>query len=165
MDGRLVIAGSTTCHQRRKSMVKPVLRVTALLTVFMALAASPGFAQGKGKPVTLTARVVDAVCLLPGGLKGDSHRECAIGCDKAGVRMYLLDEKANVMYAVMADAPFKDPNAPLREHLEKVVSVKGDLYTGPGGLKVVAVKEVKAAAAANPCAAKPAANPCAAKNP
>ena len=147
-------------------MVKPVLRVTALLTVFMALAASPGFAQGKGKPVTLTARVVDAVCLLPGGLKGDSHRECAIGCDKAGVRMYLLDEKANVMYAVMADAPFKDPNAPLREHLEKVVSVKGDLYTGPGGLKVVAVKEVRTAAASQPCAPKPAAaQPCAAKNP
>jgi hypothetical protein len=100
--------------------------------------------------------------MLPAGLKGDSHRECAIGCDKAGVRMYLLDEKANVLYAAMADAPFKDPNGLLREHLEKVVSVKGDLYTGPGGLKVVAVKEVKAAAAANPCAAK---NPCAPKNP
>lgn len=109
-----------------------------------------GWAQGKGQPITLTARVVDAVCLLPAGLKGDGHRECAIGCDKAGVRMYLLDEKANVMYAVMADAPFKDPNAPLRDHLERVVTVKGDLFTGPGGLKVVAVKEVRAATAANP---------------
>jgi hypothetical protein len=47
--------------------------------------------------------------------------------------------------AVMADAPFKDPNGLIREHLERVVAVKGDLYVGPGGLKVIAVKEVKAA--------------------
>ncbi len=59
--------------------------------------------------------------------------------------MYLLDEKANVMYAAMADGPIKDPNGLLREHLEKVVTVKGDLYAGPGGLKVVAVKDVSAA--------------------
>jgi hypothetical protein len=95
--------------------------------------------------MTLTARVVDAVCLLPTGLIGESHRECAIGCDKAGVRMYLLDEKANIMYAVMADTPFKDPNTLIREHLERVVTVSGDLYVGPGGLNVIAVKEVKAA--------------------
>jgi hypothetical protein len=126
-------------------MMRRVVFVGVLLGLFVILAASPGFAQGKGTPITLTARVVDAVCMLTGGLKGESHRECAIGCDKAGVRHYLLDEKANVMYAVMADAPFKDPNAPLREHLERVVTVKGDLYAGPGGLKVVAVKEVSAA--------------------
>lgn len=120
----------------------------------------PAWAQGKAQPITLTARVVDAICLLPQGLKGESHRECAMGCDRAGVRMYLLDEKANVLYAVMADAPFKDPNAPLREHLERLVTVKGDLYTGPGGLKAIAVKEVQKAAAAQPCAAK---NPCAPK--
>lgn len=128
----------------------------------LVLVAAPAWAQGKSKAITLTARVVDAVCLLPSGLKGEPHRECAIGCDKAGVRMYLLDEKANVMYAVMADAPFKDPNAPLREHLERMVTVKGDLFTGPGGLKVVAVKEVRTAAAAQPCAPK-AMQPCAAK--
>lgn len=103
----------------------------------------PAWAAEKGTPVTLTVRVVDAVCMLPMGQKGESHRECAIACDKAGVRASLLDEKANVMYAVMADGPLKDPNALLRAHLEREVKVKGDLYTGPGGLKIVAVKEVK----------------------
>ena len=144
--------------------------VGLIAAIGVAVSMSPVLAQGKAasKPITVTGRVVDAVCMLPGGLKGESHRECAIGCDKAGVRMYLLDEKANVMYSVMADAPFKNPNAPLREHLERIVTVKGDVYTGPGGHRVVAVKEVQAAkaGAANPCAAKPAAaNPCAGKNP
>jgi len=145
-------------------MIKSICKRTLLAGLVVTFLTAPAWAQGKGKPITLTARVVDAVCLLPTGLKGDSHRECAIGCDKAGVRMYLLDEKANVMYAAMADGPFKDPNGLLREHLERVVTVKGDLFTGPGGLKVVAVKEVKTAAAAQPCAPK-AKQPCAAKNP
>jgi len=118
---------------------------------------------GKGKPVMVTGRVVDNVCMLVMGLKGEGHRECAIGCDKAGVRMALLDEKANVLYTLMADKPFVDPNTHIREHLERVVTIKGDLYEAPGGQKILAVKEVEAprtGAAANPCAAK---NPCGAK--
>ena len=145
-------------------MMRTICRTVLLAGWMVVVLTVPAWAQGKGKPITLTARVVDAICLLPSGLIGEPHRECAIGCDKAGVRMYLLDEKANVMYSVMGDAPFKDPNAPLREHLERVVTVKGDLYTGPGGLKVISVKEVRTAAAAQPCAPK-AKQPCAPKNP
>jgi hypothetical protein len=118
----------------------------------------------KGKPATVTGRVVDNVCMLTMGQKGEGHRECAMGCDKAGVRMALLDEKANVLYTLMADKPFVDPNSLIREHLERVVTIKGDLYEAPGGQKVLAVKEVQTAQATgkNPCAAK---NPCATKNP
>lgn len=124
------------------AMTKRVWMYVLLAVGLGVMVAGPVWAAEKGKPVTLAVRVVDAVCLLPTGLKGDAHRECAIACDKAGVRMYLLDEKANVLYAAMADGPLKDPNALLRPHLEKNVTVKGDLYAGPGGLKVVAVKEV-----------------------
>lgn len=140
-------------------------RIGALAGMFVVLMASGAAAQAaKGKPATVTGRVVDNVCMLVMGLKGEGHRECAIGCDKAGVRMALLDEKANVLYALMADKPFVDPNSQIREHLERVVTIKGDLYDAPGGQKVLAIKEVQAprAGAANPCAAK---NPCAVKNP
>ena len=123
-------------------MVKRIGKYVLLAVGLSVIVAGPVWAVEKGMPVTLTVRVVDAVCLLPTGLVGEPHRECAIACDKAGVRMYLLDEKANVMYAAMADGPLKDPNTLLRAHLEREVTVKGDLYTGPGGLKVVAVKEV-----------------------
>ena len=124
-----------------------MLRMKFFVGGMLVMVLIPGLAVAQGKPAarspaTVTGRVVDAVCLLGMGQSGDSHRECAIGCDKAGVRMYLLDEKNNQMYAVMADAPFKDPNALIRPHLEQVVTVKGDLYEAPGGLKVIAVKEV-----------------------
>ncbi len=134
--------------------------------VVAALVASAGVASAqpaKSKVVTVTGRVVDNICMLGMGLKGEGHRECAIGCDKAGVRMALLDEKANVLYTLMADKPFVDPNSQIREHLERVVTIKGNLYEAPGGQKVLAIVEVqgpKAGAAANPCAAK---NPCAGK--
>lgn len=139
--------------------MKTACRMIVIALALLALGAGSAWAQAaKGKPVTITGRVVDNVCWLGAGLIGEAHRECAIGCDKAGVRMSLLDEKANQLYTLMADKPFVDPNALIREHLERVVTVKGDLFNAPGGQKVVAVKEVTVAA--NPCAAK---NPCAPK--
>jgi hypothetical protein len=121
-------------------------RIVGALMVLAALGAGTVSAQApKPKPVAVTGRIVDNICMLGMGLKGDGHRECAIGCDKAGVRMALLDEKANVLYTLMADKPFVDPNSQIREHLERIVVVKGDLYAAPGGQKVLAIKEVQAA--------------------
>ena len=50
-----------------------------------------------------------------------------------------------MLYALMADRPFVDPNVRIREHLERVVTVTGDLYEAPGGQKVLAIKQVQAA--------------------
>src|SRR6266849_8907298 len=132
-------------------------RVGALAGTLVLLVAAGVAAQtANSKPVTVTGRVVDNICMLSMGQKGEGHRECAIGCDKAGVRMSLLDEKANVLYTLMADKPFVDPNTQIRDHLERVVTIKGDLYEAPGGQKVLAIKEVQTAraGATNPCAPK-----------
>jgi hypothetical protein len=137
--------------------------VSVMAIAMVMLGAGAAWAEApKGTPATVTGRIVDNVCMLTMGQKGEGHRECAIGCDKAGVRMALLDEKANVLYTLMADKPFVDPNSLIRPFFEQVVTVKGDLYAAPGGQKVLAVKEVAGgqAGAANPCAAK---NPCGAK--
>ena len=139
-------------------------RTMGLTVAAFVVGTGGAWAQAKSTPVSVTGRVVDNICMLGMGLKGDGHRECAIGCDKAGVRMALLDEKANVLYTLMADKPFVDPNSQIRDHLERIVTIKGDLYNAPGGQKVLAIKEVQTAqaGAANPCGAK---NPCASKNP
>ena len=126
--------------------MKKGCRIIVLLIVGLALATGVASAEAaKGKPVSVTGRVVDNVCCLTMGQKGEGHRECAMGCDKAGARMALLDEKANVLYTLMADKPFVDPNSLIREHLEQIVTIKGDLYTAPGGQRVLAIKEVAVA--------------------
>ncbi len=142
--------------------MKTWCRVAGAVAVLALVGASGAWAQGaKFKQVTVTGRVVDNICMLGMGLKGEGHRECAIGCDKAGVRMALLDERANVLYTLMADKPFVDPNEKIREHLERIVTIKGNLYEAPGGQKVLAIVAVEASkAGANPCGAK---NPCAPK--
>ncbi|MBI4638647.1 MAG: hypothetical protein HY727_20100 [Candidatus Rokubacteria bacterium] len=116
------------------------LALAALVSGSPAAYAQPA----RARAVTVTGRIVDNICMLGSGLRGEEHRECAIGCDRAGVRMALLDEKANVLYTLMADAPFVDPNGRIREHLERIVTIKGDLYEAPGGQKVLAVREVHA---------------------
>jgi hypothetical protein len=126
--------------------MKDWYRVVGLAVVIVVIGAGTAWAQSaRPRSVTVTGRVVDNICLLSTGLKGELHRECAIGCDKAGVRMALLDEKANVLYTLMADKPFVDPNGQIRAHLERVVTIKGDLYEAPGGQKILAIKEVNAA--------------------
>ena len=126
--------------------MKKGCRIIVLLIVGLALATGVASAEAaKGKPVSVTGRVVDNVCWLTMGQKGEGHRECAMGCDKAGARMALLDEKANVLYTLMADKPFVDPSSLIREHLEQIVTIKGDLYTAPGGQRVLAIKEVAVA--------------------
>jgi hypothetical protein len=141
--------------------MKQGCRIVALALGLLTLAAGGAWAEmPKGQPVAVTGRIVDNVCWLTMGQIGEGHRECAMGCDKAGVRMALLDEKNNILYTLMADKPFVDPNSLIRPHFERIVVVKGDLYNAPGGQKVLAVKEVTEQVAANPRAAK---NPCAAK--
>ena len=122
-------------------------RIMAVTVAVLALGTGSAWAQGaKSRAVTVTGRVVDNTCLLTMGLKGDGHRECAIDCDKAGARMSLLDEKANVLYTLMADKPLIDPNGKIREHFEGIVTITGDLYEAPGGQQILAIKEVRAVA-------------------
>src|SRR3989442_7514898 len=156
---------SCSFRLEKEAFMKVWCRVLRVLVAVIAMGVGSAWAQGaKHKPVTVTGRVVDNICMLGMGLKGEGHRECAVGCDKAGVRMALLDEKANVLYTLMADKPFADPNSQIREHLERMVTIKGDLYEAPGGQKVLAIKEVQVAqaGATNACAAQ---DPCAGKNP
>jgi len=68
-------------------------RVGTLAGTLVVVIATGAAAQApKGKPATVTGRVVDNICMLGMGLKGEGHRECAMGCDKAGVRMALLGD-------------------------------------------------------------------------
>ena len=68
-------------------------RVGALAATFVLLMATGAAAQAaKSQSVTVTGRVVDNICWLGMGQKGEGHRECAMGCDKAGVRMALLGD-------------------------------------------------------------------------
>lgn len=121
-------------------------RLVGVVAILLLGGVTGAWAEGaKSRQVTVTGRVVDNTCLLGMGLKGEGHLECAIGCEKAGARSSLLDEKANVLYTLMADKPFVDPNGKLRAHLEGIVTITGNLFEAPGGQKILAIGDVQAA--------------------
>jgi hypothetical protein len=81
-----------------------------------------------GKEMTITGRVVDPACYIQMGLKGESHKQCAAACAKAGQAYGILDEKAGVLYQVLEGSPGTNPNKLLEGHEEDIVTVKGMVF-------------------------------------
>jgi hypothetical protein len=113
---------------------------TFLLTSSLALA---GEEKMGGEEKTITGRVVDPACYVHMGLKGESHKQCAVTCAKAGQAFGILDEKAGVLYQVLEGAPGTDPNKLLWDHVEDVVTIKGTVFH-KDGLHAIIPTEVKA---------------------
>jgi len=110
-----------------------------LLTNTLSLA---GEAVG-GKKMTITGRVVDPACYIHMGLKGESHKQCATACAKAGQAFGILDEKAGVLYQVLEGAIATDPNKLLWGHEEEIVTVRGIVFHKDGMHAIVAQEVTK----------------------
>ena len=96
-----------------------------------------------GKEMTITGRVVDPACYIHMGLKGESHKQCATACAKAGQAFGILDEKAGVLYQVLEGAIATDPNKLLWGHEEEIVTVKGIVFHKDGMHAIVAQEVTK----------------------
>ena len=92
--------------------------------------------------MTITGRVVDPACYIHMGLKGESHKQCATACAKAGQDFGILDEKAGVLYQVLEGAIATDPNKLLWGHEEEIVTVKGVVFH-KDGMHAIIPSEVK----------------------
>ena len=91
-------------------------------------------------PVTVKGEVVDTFCFASMGARGESHAKCGIGCAAKGIPVGLVE--GNKMYILL---PAKDaqglPKAVV-DHMGKVVTVTGDVYTA-GGNNFLTVQSVK----------------------
>jgi hypothetical protein len=97
-----------------------------------------------GKEATITGQVVDPACYIAMNLKGESHKQCAIACAKAGQAFGILDEKAGMLYQVIESAPGTDPNKLLWDHTEGMVTIKGMVFE-KNGMHAIVPTEVKPA--------------------
>lgn len=97
-----------------------------------------------GNEATITGRVVDPACYIGMNLKGESHKQYAAACAKAGQALGILDEKAGVLYQVIEGAPGTDPNKLLWGNEESVVTVKGKVFH-KDGMHAIVPTEVKPA--------------------
>jgi hypothetical protein len=92
--------------------------------------------------VNVTGEIIDTYCYSLMGAKGESHRQCAIDCVKAGIPAGLLEEGTNKVYVLL---PNKDKSPLPKAVLEKMarkVTITGKVYT-VGGSQFLTIESVK----------------------
>src|SRR5512136_525427 len=120
-------------------------RKIALLAGFVTLLmVLNGLSQvyAQGKTVTVKGEVIDTYCYALMGAKGESHRQCAIDCFKAGIPAGLLEEKTGKVYVLL---PNKDKTGLPKGVIDKMgrmATVTGKAYTS-GGSNFLTVESIK----------------------
>jgi hypothetical protein len=100
----------------------------AILAANLALLSSASGAEEK----TLTGEIVDLMCYVENGAKGDGHKNCAEKCIKGGGPVGLLS--GDQVYLVMGD--HKPLNDELAAHASKTVTLKGKV-SERSGIKMI----------------------------
>jgi hypothetical protein len=92
--------------------------------------------------VTVKGEVIDTYCYALMGAKGESHRQCAIDCVKAGIPAGLLEEKTGKVYVLL---PNKDKAAlpkGVMDKMGRMASITGKVYMS-GGSNFLTVESIK----------------------
>jgi hypothetical protein len=95
-----------------------------------------------GQTVTVKGEVIDTYCYALMGAKGESHRQCAIDCVKAGIPAGLLEEGTGKVYVLL---PNKDKTGLPKEVIDKMgcmAAITGKAYTS-GGSNFLTVEFIK----------------------
>ena len=116
----------------RKRMILGVL-VGLLMVVGSVYAA---------ESVKIKGEIIDTYCYGLMGAKGESHRQCAIDCIKAGIPAGLLEDGTGKIYVLL---PNKDKTGLPKEVMDKiarVVTITGKVYA-KGGSQFLTVEKVE----------------------
>jgi hypothetical protein len=108
------------------------LCAAALLTLGTAAAQ-----HSEGTKTTFLGRVVGLACYMGHGTIGDSHRECALTCAKAGIPMGIVDQETGTLYLPLAKDHHQAANADLMAFVEKEVRVSGSVIEKDGMKAIV----------------------------
>ncbi len=127
------ISSTTKEDAMRKMMSLGILVVTMMS--FSALVFGADAVSVKGE-------IIDTYCYGLMGAKGESHRQCAIDCVKAGIPAGLLEDGTNKVYVLL---PNKDKAGLPKEVIDKMaqkVTITGKVYT-KGGSQFLTIESVK----------------------
>ena len=92
--------------------------------------------------VTVKGEVIDTYCYALMGAKGESHRQCAIDCVKAGIPAGLLEEGSGKVYVLL---PNKDKTGLPKGVIDKMgrmATITGKAYSS-GGSNFLTVESIK----------------------
>lgn len=93
------------------------------------------------KTVTMLSEPVDPACYMSKGLKGESHKACAMACHKAGQSLALLSDDGSLFFTIEAK-PGTSPDEALVPFIGTKVMVTGKVFES-GGAKAMIVEKVE----------------------
>ncbi|HEX7077476.1 MAG TPA: hypothetical protein VF363_03555 [Candidatus Eisenbacteria bacterium] len=116
-----------------------------LASIIGALALAAGHAVAAPPATgtkTIVGEVVDPACWIINGAHGETHKECAIACAKAGQTLAILEKKTNRLYILASEKPGEDPNKGVLDFVAQNVAVTGKVYTrnGAWGIQVTSIQ-------------------------
>lgn len=94
--------------------------------------------------VTIVGEVIEAVCYLDHGGRGQDHKACALSAAQAGLPVAILEDDTEFLYVAITP-DHKPANGMLESYLAQRVEIRGNLIEG-NGLTLIEVEEVKPAA-------------------
>jgi len=121
--------------------MRKIMILGVLASLFMAMSVVlPVYAA---ETVTVKGEVIDTYCYALMGAKGESHRQCAIDCFKAGIPAGLLENATNKVFVLL---PNKDktslPRKAILEKMGRQAAITGKIYT-TGGSNFLTVESIK----------------------
>lgn len=119
--------------------MRKILIPGVLVNLFLVLSlVLPVYAQS----VTVKGEVIDTYCYALMGAKGESHRQCAIDCIKAGIPAGLLEEGTNKVYVLLPNKDKTGLPKGVIDKLGRTATITGKAYTS-GGSNFLTVESIK----------------------
>src|SRR4030067_3338237 len=119
----------------RKIMILGVL-LSFLIVLSMVLPVKAA------ETVTVKGEVIDTYCYALMGGKGESHRQCAIDCVKAGIPAGLLEEGTGKVYVLLPNKDKTGLPKGVVDKMGRVATVTGKAYSS-GGSNFLTVESIK----------------------
>ena len=93
-------------------------------------------------PIVVRGEVVETACYVMAGRRGESHRQCAISCARAGQPLGIVDEASRTLLFLVLDRRGGEPTNPLLDSIASRVEVRGHRLQR-GGINAIVVDQVK----------------------
>ena len=124
---------------KRSWLFKTSAVVVGLSTVLSPLAGLAADEKDAAQTKSIKGEVVDLMCYLDHGAKGEKHKGCASGCIKGGGPVGLLTED-DQLYLVVGD--HKPINTELASKAAETVTLKGKVVE-KHGMKMIENAELE----------------------
>ena len=118
---------------------RKLVLITGLVTLLLVLG---GLSQVYAQSVTLKGEVIDTFCYALMGAKGESHRQCAIDCVKAGIPAGLLEEGTGKVYVLLPNKDKSGLPKGVMDKMGRMASITGRVFT-TGGSNFLTVESIK----------------------